>query len=54
MKRFLLWFKKDISRKKTDLNVGREASAQIKSKKEAAIREVGERYGRAITRLSDT
>ena len=42
---------------RTDASSAKSAemtTVQIREKKEAAIHEVGKRYGRAITRLSDT
>ncbi|MCH7529994.1 hypothetical protein IIB50_02655 [Patescibacteria group bacterium] len=39
---------------KDDIKSNHISTTQIKRKKEKAIQHVGERYGRAISRLSDT
>lgn len=50
VKKIFSWAREE----KVDSKSDSISAVQLKQKKEKAIKHVGERYGRAITRLSDT
>lgn len=47
-------FSREQANKPQSSDKGHAEDTQVREKKEAAFNEVGERYGRAITHLSDT